>query len=313
MNLSLRHFKAFLALADAHSFTRAAQMLHISQPGLSLMMQEMENQLGCKLFERTTRSVELTPSGRRLLISARRIVDEIDGVTSVLNQLSVEQRRTLHVASTQIFCANIMPHVYMRLRLKHPSIDLRVTDVHKYEVEKLVRSGEVDCGLGIYLRRLPDLARKPLFQFDFCYMEARRSPIVLSTRRPPPRLAWRALPNVPFVELNATSELQQFINQQKARAGLTNDAIGIRFNNLESLVGMVAAGVGPAILPSFAKPESRYSEILSATLVDPAIKMDFHMLTKKGRTQPAALEAFTETLCEVIQELIEKKSPIEST
>ncbi|VCU71056.1 HTH-type transcriptional regulator CynR [Pigmentiphaga humi] len=302
MNLSLRHFKAFLALADTHSFTRAAQALHISQPGLSLMMQEMENQLSCKLLERTTRSVDLTPAGRRLLISARRIVDEMDGVTPVLSQLSVEQRRTLHIASTQIFCANVMSHVYVRLRRNHPAIDLRIVDVHRPEVERLVRSGEVDCGLGIFSRRLPDMSRKPLFQFGFRYVEARDAPVLLGMRNPPARLAWSDLPDVPFVELNATSELQQFINQHKSRAGRASAAVGIRFNNLESLVGMVAAGVGPTILPSFAAPEPRRTEFVSVLLTDPSVDLDFHMITKRGRAQPAALQAFTDTLCEVIAE-----------
>lgn len=302
MNLSARHFKAFLVIAATHSFTRAAQQLHISQPGLSLMMREMESQLSCRLFERTTRSVELTAAGMRLLAPARRIMEEIDGLAPVLSQLSVERRRTLHVAATPIFSASIMPHVYIKLRERHPTIDLRLVDVHKHEVERQVRSGDVDCGLGIYAKRLPELTRRPLFEFDFVYIEAKHAPFLFDARKRTAKIAWRDLPDVPFVELNAASELQQLIAKCKTRVGLTRSIEAIRFHNLESLVGMAAAGVGPTILPSFAAPVARQSDVVSALLTDPVLSMDFHMITKRGRAQPAVLEAFTSTLLEVIAE-----------
>ena len=302
MNLSVRHFRAFLTVASTRSFTRAAQQLHISQPGLSLMMREIESQLSCRLLERTTRSVELTSAGHRFLLSARRIVEELDGVVPVLSQSSVEQRRTLHVAATPIFSASIMPHVYMKLRLNHPTIDLQLIDVPKPEVESQVRSGNVDCGLGIFAKRLSELTRKPLFKFDFVYVESKRLPFLFNAAKPVGKIAWRDLPDVPFVELGPSSELQQRIAKCKAVAGLKRTADGIRFNNLESLVGMAAAGVGPTILPSFAAPAARQSGVVSALLTEPVLSLDFHMIARRGRAQPAILEAFTETLLDVIRE-----------
>src|SRR5690606_32547653 len=150
MNLSVRHLRAFLTLATTRSFTRAAQELHISQPGLSLMMREMESRIECQLFERTTRSVELTDVGRRFLVSAQRIIDELDSIAPALNQASVAQRQTLHVAATPVFAASVMPHVHKRLRILHPGVSLQLVDVPKSEVETLVRTDAVDCGLGIF-------------------------------------------------------------------------------------------------------------------------------------------------------------------
>ncbi|WP_296559148.1 LysR family transcriptional regulator [Pigmentiphaga sp.] len=302
MNLSIRHFKAFLSVVHTRSFTRAAEQLHISQPGLSLMMQDMEGQLACRLFERTTRSVHLTAAGQRLVPVAQHVVDEVETIAPVLSQLSEERRRTLRVGATPIFSASVMPHVYMKLRVTQPTLDLHVFDLPKPEVERRVRSGELDCGLGIFPRHVPEVSRRPLFEFDFLYMECRTAPLRLKAPGRPRRIRWDDLPDVPFVDLHPTSELQQLIDKRKTASKRLRPEGGIRMNNLESLIGMAAAGVGPTIIPSFAAPVGPDVPVVTALLTDPVLSLGFHLITKRGREQPAVLEAFTGALLEVIAE-----------
>ena len=78
MQLELRHLRYFLAVAEELNFSRAAERLHIAQPALSAQIRSLETQLGCKLFNRTTRKVELTPAGELLLADARNIVARTD-------------------------------------------------------------------------------------------------------------------------------------------------------------------------------------------------------------------------------------------
>ncbi|MDX3908163.1 MAG: LysR family transcriptional regulator [Pigmentiphaga sp.] len=308
MNLSIRHFKAFLAIVHTRSFTRAAERMHISQPGLSLMMQDMESQLSCRLFERTTRSVHLTAAGQRLVPVAQQVVDEVETIAPVLSQLSEKRRRTLRVGVPPIFSASVMPYVYMRLRKTHPALDLHVVDLPKPEVENQVRSGELDCGLGVFPGRVPELSRRPLFEFDFLYLESRTSPWrgrQREGRRGAKRIRWRDLPDVPFVELHPSQDLQQQINKCRSACGVARSD-GIKMNRLESLVGMAAAGAGPTIIPSFAAPVGMDAQISTALLTDPVLSLAFHLIIKRGREQPEVLEAFTRTLLEVIEERRER-------
>ncbi|VCU68702.1 Hydrogen peroxide-inducible genes activator [Pigmentiphaga humi] len=302
MNLSIRHFKAFLAVVHTHSFTRAAEQMHISQPGLSLMMQDMESQLSCRLFERTTRSIQLTAAGQRLLPIAQQVVDEVETIAPVLSQLSEKRRRTLRVGVPPIFSASVIPLVYMRLRKTEPTLDLRIVDLPKPEVERQVRNGELDCGLGVFPKRVPEVSRRPLFEFDFVYLESRAAPARPKTHgRPSRRIRWDELPAVPFVELHHTQDLQQQINKCRAAAGAARTD-GIRMNRLESLIGMAAAGVGPTIIPTFAAPVGIDAQVSTALLVDPVLSLDFHLIIKRGREQPDVMEPFTRTLLEVIEE-----------
>jgi DNA-binding transcriptional LysR family regulator len=309
MNLSIRHFKAFLAIVHTRGFTRAAERLHISQPGLSLMMQEMESQLSCRLFERTTRSVRLTAAGQRLMPVAQQVVDEVETIVPVLSQLSEKRRRTLRVGAPPIFSATVMPNVYMKLRESQPALDLHIVDLPKPEVERQVRSGELDCGLGVFPRHIPEVSRRSLFKFDFIYLESRAaSPRTKTRGRTAKRIRWDELPDVAFVELHPDMELQEHVNKCRASCGVRRTD-GIRMNRLESLVGMAAAGVGPTIIPSFAAPVGMDAQVSTALLVEPVLSLGFHMIMKRGREQPSVLDAFTQTLLEVIEDRRERIYP----
>ena len=78
MHLELRHLRALVVLAEELSFTRAARRLGIAQPALSAQISRLERRLGAKLVERSTRSVELTPTGRDLLLRAQRALAEAE-------------------------------------------------------------------------------------------------------------------------------------------------------------------------------------------------------------------------------------------
>lgn len=82
MHLELGQLRALAVLAEELSFTRAARRLGVAQPALSAQISRMERRLGWKLVERSTRSVELTPAGRDLLVRARRVLAEADGEVS---------------------------------------------------------------------------------------------------------------------------------------------------------------------------------------------------------------------------------------
>src|ERR1700754_4665481 len=87
MNFSMRQLRAFIAVAQHASFTKAAEQFHITQAGLSAMVRELEEQMQCRLFERTTRAVRLTPAGTHLLPIAQRTVRDLGDAAASLATL----------------------------------------------------------------------------------------------------------------------------------------------------------------------------------------------------------------------------------
>jgi DNA-binding transcriptional LysR family regulator len=123
MHVELRHLRYFLAVAEELNFSRAAERLHIAQPALSAQIRALEAQLGCELFTRTTRKVELTANGRLLLDDAREIVRRSDEAVAKLQAIARGERGALRIGHAAHGAGEIGTQILRRFAEDYPSIE----------------------------------------------------------------------------------------------------------------------------------------------------------------------------------------------
>src|SRR4051812_36610897 len=120
MEFTSRQLRGFQLVAEHGSFSRAAEALFITPSGLSLLIRELEAQLGFRLFDRTTRHVHLTPLGSELLEVSRRSVQELDAAIARLGQTAKGVTRSISVGVTPLVAANVMPQAIREFRGQRP-------------------------------------------------------------------------------------------------------------------------------------------------------------------------------------------------
>ena len=147
MNFDLGDLRAFAAVADLGSFKAAAEALHLSQPAFSALIQGVEQSLGAKLFERSTRSVVLTPEGALFEASARRVLADFDGMVDDFRAHAERRRGRVAVAALPSLAATVVPAVFARLAVEHPGLRLDLLDTLSGASFDLVRAGEADFAL----------------------------------------------------------------------------------------------------------------------------------------------------------------------
>src|SRR5947209_15752633 len=116
MDVSLRQMRAFLAVARTLSFTRAATEANLSQPALTVQIRTLEEQLGVKLFDRSSRSVELTRLGRELVPTFQRLLREFDETVTGVRDIARHGRGSVRLAALPSIAAGILPDVIVRFR-----------------------------------------------------------------------------------------------------------------------------------------------------------------------------------------------------
>ena len=296
IDFSSRQLRAFLLVAEHHSFTRAASALFITPSGLSVMIKELEGQLGFRLFDRTTRQVGLTPHGRQLLAVARRSLDEIDAATARIGRLSLESSDTLSVGSGLLVSANILPPAIKQFRSRRPEVQIRLVDADPATVLEQVEAGELDIGLGSF-KRAPTIVRTPFFQFSLMVARPGMPRKAGDATRVTPRgsTTWSALKNERLIAQVPTSSVQQQINRELARAGVTSPP-ALVLNRLDTILAMVEAGEGIAVVASFALPACRHRNVVMSHLTNPTVTLDFHQIRHRGRKLPPAADDFTSFL-----------------
>lgn len=289
--------RAFLQVARIGNFTRAAEQAHITQAGLSILIREMEKQLGCRLFDRTTRMVSLTPAGRRLLPVVERLVTDLDDVAAELGAEGDAARQTLRIAATPLVSSHLLPWVFASFRQAHPQVVLRLFDADLRDVEAMVAAGEADLGLGFFFKAAAGLDRTPVGRFELM-----RVTQATADGEPVGTAPWSALRGATLIGLPPGNPIQKVIERQLGEIGLA-DAQRPAFNFFGTLISMVEAGFGTAVMPTFALAACRRHRVKTDVLLKPRVGMDFFRLTKRGTHETEAMRAFSETLAKALPAL----------
>lgn len=286
MEYSSRQLRAFLLVAQHQSFTRAAEALFITPSGLSLVIRELETQLGFRLFDRTTRHVAPTIHGNRLLAVVRRSVDDLDAAMSRIGETAREASHTVSIGAGLLFGANILPQAIKAFRNQRPDVRIQLFDADPASVMQRVKAGSLDMGLGSY-QRTPGIRRTPFFRFSLMVVrpDSDEAPRRAST-------TWSALKGERLILQAPTNAVRLLIDQHLARAGVAAQPAMV-LNRLDTMIAMVEAGEGIAVIPSYALPVGRYRQVVMTRLTNPTVTLDFHQIRSRGRTLPTAGDDFT--------------------
>jgi DNA-binding transcriptional LysR family regulator len=254
---------------------------------LSVLIRELESQLGFRLFDRTTRHVGLTNYGSELLGVVRQSLEKLDAAVSRVGRSATEASHSLSVGAPPLIAANLLPEAIKEFRNHRPDLHIRVFDIGGEALTKLVEEGKLDMSLGAFFHTALGIRRTPLFRFSLMVIRPDND---LALRRT--STTWSALKGEPMISLVPENVIQQFIDKHLARAGVSAHRSG-EFNYLDTMIAMVEAGEGIAVIPSFVLPACRNRKVVMSRLINPVVTVDFSRISPRGKKLPLGADDFT--------------------
>jgi DNA-binding transcriptional LysR family regulator len=243
--MDLRQLEYFVAVAAEQNFTRAAARLHIVQSGLSASIRALEEELGAALFIRSTRRVEVTPTGRAFLGEAKRVLAAAAMARQVVDEMQGLHRGTLSIGMIQGLAPLLeIADLLGRFRATCPQVEIRLVTGGSLPLIEGVRAGDLDLAFTQFVGAAPPglsawmLACEPLVAV--C---APGHP--LAGRK---NVALRGLVNETFVDLHTDWGTRQLIDQSFDTSRLAR-RIGFEVNDLPTQLDLVAHGLGIALVP----------------------------------------------------------------
>jgi DNA-binding transcriptional LysR family regulator len=289
--MDLRQLEHFVAVAEERHFSRAAQRVHIVQSGLSTSVRTLERELGTTLFLRTTRSVELTESGRALLPEARATLDAARRAREAVSEVEGMLTGRLVVGIMQVLGPVDLPRVLARFRARHPGIELSLRQQGSLELLESVRDGRVDVALvGIQREEIRGVHAELLATAPLTLACPREHP--LARRR---RLAVTDLADEDFVEFPPDWGVRRATDQAFAAAGVPR-RIAFELNDMGTVLDLVARGLGVAICPPWVAAGRR--PIVWRPLSGEALRWEIHLVTRAAEPDGAAARAFVDLVRE---------------
>jgi DNA-binding transcriptional LysR family regulator len=286
---SIADLRAFVTVGELQSFAAAAKALHLSQPALSRRISHLEDMLGVRLFDRTTRSVALTLLGGRFLGEMRGLVEDLDR-----SVLSLRDAADLEAGDVTIGCVfsavhHFLPPVIRAFRAKHPNVLVRIIEEGADEVLASVKHGEADLAVNYIGMQDPEVEFAPLLKEPYVLACPAGHP--LARRR---SVRWEELAQHPLARVSHASRNRLFIDQALAELPpLPRPTIEVR--HVSTLIGLVESGLGLAVVPQLTLPLDR-ATVVGVKLDKPAVHRTLAIVRRRGRSLSPAAAAFARLL-----------------
>ena len=290
INYDLHDLQAFVAVAERASFRQAADDLFISQSALSRRIEKLEEGLGVKLFERTTRRVQLTNVGQAFLLNVRTALDGLEDAVLGVADLAAHRTGTVTLACVPSAVWHFLPEVLKEFSERFPRIRVRVHDESAQDVLNLVLAGEADFGINFTGAEDAEIVFEPIYKER--YVLAMRHDHRLAHRK---SLNWKDVAGERFVSVAKSSGNRSVIDA--ALAGVEkHPAIFCEVNHVSGVLALVEAGMGVAAVPGLSVLPERPESIVGVPLVNPAIHRTLGLISKRNHSMAPAARTLFEML-----------------
>lgn len=276
--MDIRHLEYFTTVAKHLSFTKASQVLHISQPTISKMIKSLENDLGVTLFYRSPR-IELTDAGRALFRQAKIILTSFENIESELADVMTMKKGSIRIGLPPIIGASFFPKIIGEFKEIYPQINIQIIEEGSKKIEKGIETGTLDIGV---VCTLP-VKKNAFDMFSFI-----KSPLMVILH-PEHSLADRSmisfkdLESETFVLYREDFSLHDKIIERCIEQNGYHPHVICESSQRDFMVEMVAAKLGISFLPEKICSELDSNRIKAIPIEEPNIYLHLAMIWKKER------------------------------
>ena len=268
MNLPLRQLRAFAAVAETGSFTAAAGQLHLTQSALSVLVRELEREMGVQLLDRNTRRVQLSEAGREFLPSVHRLLGDLTSAVAGVTDLLDKKKGLLRLAAPQLMACTLMPRVIAAYREAYPDVDVRLADTLPEHLLLGVAAGDVELAVGQDVAvDAAAIERRTLFR-DRHWLICPPGHAFAKRRK----VRWHEL--APYTFIAPTRDFRQRVLPElgpEERAYMLRPGTQ-EVSYMTTALGMVASGLGLTVCPTYSASLVRAHGLQMVRLESP----DFH-------------------------------------
>jgi len=282
----IKDVEVFVRIIDTGSFKEAATLLHVTQSALTQRLRKLEDTLGAKLIDRTTRSVALTAVGQTFLPSARRLLGQFEQTFADIRDVIDVAGGRVTLASLISVATYVLPPVISRFATQFPNVGVRVIDVAEQEILPYVRRGDAEFAIDMQTgEKDADLLYTPLMEDRFVMACRDDHPLAKGGKINAAQLV--GMPVMMLGSRSGTSRVLQahLADRQKSAKWL------YEVQHLSTMVGFLEVGMGVGVVPSMVMRGLASRRLVSRPLTGPGLSRSLVLIERQGATlSPAATE-----------------------
>jgi DNA-binding transcriptional LysR family regulator len=288
---TIKQLRAFLAVHQLRKLSAAAEKLFVTQSAVSMLIRQLEDGLGVRLFDRTTRSLQPTVAAADMLTTAERILRDVDSLSASFHDLATLQRGRICIAITPTLASFLMPSTVKRFCEAHPHIRVVVDDCAPDQFISRIVGEHVDFGIGTPERSGADVETQTLLRDHLTLVCTPDHPLAVAKKA----LRWADLGGHPLITVRPGYGIRRLIDSTAGNAGVVLNVVN-EVSFLSTALWMTTSGMGPSIMPSAFAHAAGDPTLVIRPITAPRVSRDVSLVIKRGRSLPAASLSFIELL-----------------
>ncbi len=284
MHVTLRQLQAFVAVVQTGSFSEAALSMHLSQAALSGLIRELEQRVGVRLLDRTTRSVAPSAVGEAFEPMVKRVLASLDEALGSLSNLKELRRGVVRLAAPEPLSCTLMPELIARYTGHHPGIDVRFDDVPIELVLAELHNGSADVGFGPAGIVQDEAVEAHLLWADPLWVALAPDDPLAKAKS----VSWKDLRDTPVINF-MPNFAPNVLSQVPAR---NHPRKLVAVHRVNTALSMLRVTRGAVVCPSMAEPLVRGFGLVFLPLVQPQVGWRVAMYARRGPSASPAVESF---------------------
>ncbi|MBB6468819.1 DNA-binding transcriptional LysR family regulator [Aminobacter lissarensis] len=271
-------------MAELGQFNLAASSLHLTQSAVSIIIRDLESEIGVRLFDRHTRMVSLTLVGQEFLPQARKILKDLELAVGDMRDNASLKRGQVTIAAAIVLAATIVPPIIAAFVSMHPEILVSIRDMPEEAISPALKRNEVDIAIGTLSEDDPEITATPLMRDKLMLVcrEDHRFARQKSVR-------WAELKGETLITLAAANPLRSIVEHNLIRVVPNfHPKYEVRFST--TAISMISAGMGVAVLPENSSQLASAVRVTTVDLVDPTVMRNVSLLQRRHHSLSPAAE-----------------------
>lgn len=286
--MDIRQLHSFLEIAQESNFTKAGQRLHVSQPTLSKMIKNLEEELGIVLFERSTRHVQLTEEGWTLKAHAQSVVAAMQNFEDAVSDMTKRKKGSLRLGLPPVIGSSFFPQVLASFRNRYPGIEVTLIEEGGNRIKQRILEGSIDLGIVVLPVDEQQFEQVSLVRRSLCLLLPFQHPMARKRK-----IDLKDLKEDSFILFR-----QDFNLYDRVRSACVNEGfepkITFESSQWDFIGEMVAANLGVSFLPETVCRNLDAKKLKVIHDVRPGIRWDLAVIWKKNHYVSHAAKAWIE-------------------
>ncbi|RSL31426.1 LysR family transcriptional regulator [Salibacterium salarium] len=286
--MEIKQLRYFLEVYREESFSKASEKMHISQPALSKVIHQLEEELGIRLFDRSTRHLKISEEGEMMRVHAQKVLRDVEDLEKAADEIRLRKKGSFKFGLPPVIGSSFFPNIIASFRKQYPEADMHIVEEGAKIMEQSLLEGKIDVGVAILPVDHEPFEIRPIIERELLLVVSAEHPLANRDT-----VKMKELHDENFLMFRQGFSLYDRVREACIQAGFEPNVVN-ESTQWDFLLKMAGENMGIAFLPETVFEKADLSKVSILSITEPSIHWNLALIWRKQSYQSHAAKEWVD-------------------